>query len=593
MKYRWKLAEARLVERRRLQESLGVGELMATCLLERGQCLPEEAEAYLNPRLRSLGDPEGFAALPGAVNRLWQARENGEGLVLFGDYDVDGVTATALLTEVLGKLGWRVGQYLPDRFSEGYGLTQLAAENCRARHPDATLWLAVDCGSTSVGPIAWLRTQGVETMVLDHHQTGPELPEAVAMVNPVLGDRWRELCSVGLAFRLAHALVKRGRREALPGFAEFDLRFLLDLVALGTVADLVPLTGENRILVQAGMERLGQTVRPGLMALKEVAGVEAPVRVEQIGFQMGPRLNAAGRLEQAQQALDLLLADSLATARPLATALDVCNRERQIIERRVSEAAIQRVKARFDPARDYVIVESDPEWHIGVVGIVASRVLREFHRPTLIVGGQGVSLEPGLSEPGADPASVGQEVAKGWRGSGRSIAGFDLAAALRGCDDLLLKHGGHRMAAGVTVRPEQVNALRERLNRIAQGSLTAEQLVPELRLDATVRLKELTEAVLGELARLEPFGQGNPSVQVALPGVRHARPPARMGKEQQHWRFTVTDGTGQVDCVWWNAGTRPVPVGEFDLAGVPEINEYQGRRSVRFKVIDWREAGAD
>lgn len=565
MRYRWEIAVGRPLETRLLGEALGVRPLTAACLVERGHADPDRAARFLEPRLKDLADPFRIPDMAAAVERLFRAREAGEPVILFGDYDVDGVTATALLTDLLGRLGWTVRHYLPDRFDEGYGLTQGAVETCVGRHGPGLL-VAVDCGSTSRGPVAWLRERGIDTVVVDHHQPGDAPAEPVAMVNPQRGELDRELCSAGLAFKLGHALLKAGRERGLGGFDRYDLKETLDLVALGTVADLVPLTGENRILAGTGLPRVAMSRRPGLVALREVAGVSDAVRVEQVGFQLGPRLNAAGRLDSALQSLELLLTSDAGRAMALATALDSCNRERQTIERRIADEAIAAVRGRFDPERDYALVESQADWHIGVVGIVASRVLREFHRPTLIIGREGDS----------------------WRGSGRSIPGFDLAAALRGCDDLLLKHGGHAMAAGISVAEEKVPLLRERLNRIAKASLTPEQLVPGLRLDAAVRLEELELAAVEELGRLEPFGQGNAPVQVAIPGLRHARPPQRMGREQQHWRFTVTDGATTADCVWWNAGNRPVPTGGFELAAVPEINEYGGRRSLRLKMLDWR-----
>ena len=359
-----------------------------------------------------------------AVERLFLARRKDEPLVIFGDYDVDGVTSTALLTEILTALGWRVNHYLPHRLDEGYGLSQDGVENCLRRFP-IKLLLAVDCGSTAVPSVEWLRQRGVDVIVLDHHQVSNPPPLATALVNPRSGTgTFTELCSVGLAFKLAHALVKRGRETGLAGAQDFDLRPLLDLVALGTVADLVPLTGENRILVTTGLQRLQGTPRPGLIALKAVAEVKGPIGVYEVGFQLGPRLNAAGRLETAVEALNLLLAQNLTEAEPLARDLDARNRERQQIERSIAEEAIGAVRAKFDAQTDYVIVEGQLLWHVGVVGIVASRVLREFHRPTIIMGGEGEE----------------------WRGSGRSIEGFDLAAALRECQDLLVRHGGHAMA---------------------------------------------------------------------------------------------------------------------------------------------------
>jgi single-stranded-DNA-specific exonuclease len=555
------------MEVRILMDAVGVRELTAACLVERGLGDPEAARQFLDPRLKDLGDPFRLPQMEHAVSRLLEALDRQELVVVFGDYDVDGVTSVALLTEFLGGVGWKVGQYLPDRFREGYGLTQVAVENCLALHAVGLL-LAVDCGSTARGPVDWLRSMGVDTVVLDHHQPGDQPAVPVALVNPQLGDCDRELCTAGLAFKLAHALVKEGRRRNDPRLLAVDVRRYLDLVALGTIADLVPLTGENRILARCGLERLCRTTRPGLVALKEVAGIGGSVRMEQVGFQLGPRLNAAGRVESAHQALELLLAAELEQARPLAEVLDQCNRERQLIERKMAEDAVGMVRSRFRPSEDYVIVEAHLQWHIGVVGIVASRVLKEFHRPTLIIGGEGAE----------------------WRGSGRSIAGFDLAAALRGCDDLLLKHGGHAMAAGVTIAPAQVDAFRERLNRIARGSLHPDMLVPALRIDAAISLGVLDEGLMDELARLEPFGPSNPPVQVRVPGLRHARPPQRLGKDQKHWRFHLTDGGKTVECVWWSAGDRAVPVGDFEVVAVPEVNEYGGRRSVRLRFLDWREA---
>jgi single-stranded-DNA-specific exonuclease len=257
---------------------------------------------------------------------------------------------------------------------EGYGLSRDGVENCLAKYP-VKLLLAVDCGSTAVESIRWLREQGVDVIVLDHHQVSNPVPEAVALVNPQLNQEFTELCSAGLAFKLAHALLKRGRETGLPGAADFDLRPLLDLVALGTIADLVPLSGENRILVTAGLEKLGTTARPGIVALKEVAQSPEKLGVYDVGFQLAPRLNAAGRLESAEEALHLMLAPDIETAMPLAEVLDARNRERQKIERSIVDEVIGRLRGTFDPKEHFVIVEGQLLWHIGVVGIVASRVL--------------------------------------------------------------------------------------------------------------------------------------------------------------------------------------------------------------------------
>ncbi len=573
MKYRWTLAPPQPALATFLAKELKISLLLAQCLLNRGLSEPEPITRFLQPRLKNLADPFLLPNMRTAVERLFTARERSEPLVLFGDYDVDGVTSTTLLAEVLGALGWRVNCYLPHRMDEGYVLSQSAVENCLAKFPSKLL-LAVDCGSTAVESIRWLGGQGVDVIVLDHHQVSSPAPAAVALVNPQLAtpdpgvSSFRELCSAGLAFKLAHAIVKHGRDTGLPGADSFDLRPFLDLVALGTIADLVPLTGENRILVSAGLERLNVTQRPGLVALKKVSAIAGKVGAYEVGFQLAPRLNAAGRLETAEESLQLMFARDAAAAEPLALSLDSRNRERQKIERSIHEEVSGAVRARFDPARDHVIVEGQLMWHIGVVGIVASRVLQEFYRPTIILGGDGDE----------------------WRGSGRSIEGFDLAAALRACDDLLVRHGGHAMAAGVTVKSANIDALRARLNDLARRSLKPEQLQPSLRLDVEMTMADLTRERLDELQQLQHTGMGNPSVHGVLRGVTHARPLTRMGAEKKHAKLWITDGHATREAVLWNCGDGPLPVGRFDLAFVPQLNEFNGKVTVQLKVLDWRAA---
>jgi single-stranded-DNA-specific exonuclease len=591
MKFRWTTAPSQPLLAQSLASALKISPLLAQCLLNRGLSEPPAIEKYLAPRLKHLADPFLLPNMNAAVDRLLLAHKQNEPLVIFGDYDVDGVTSTTLLLEVLRRLGWRVEAYLPRRMDEGYGLSRDGVENCLAKFP-VKLLLAVDCGSTAVETIAWLRERAVDVIVLDHHQVSNPPPAAVALVNPQLSasDEWQvtgdtkvapldtghpspvtrftELCSAGLAFKLAHALLKRGRETGLPGAAEFDLKSLLDLVALGTIADLVPLTGENRILVTAGLGKLNTTQRPGIVALKQVAQSPEKLGTHDVGFQLAPRLNASGRLETAEESLHLLLAETLDAALPLAQNLDARNRERQKIERGITDEVAGFIRSKFNPQTDFVIVEGQLLWHIGVVGIVASRVLQEFYRPTIILGG-----DAGL-----------------WRGSGRSVAGFDLAAALRECDDLLMKHGGHAMAAGLTVAPDKVDALRLRLNEMARGRLRPEDLQPPLRLDAEVALDEITLDSLAELERLKPTGMGNPALQFCARNLTHKKPLQRIGANRQHVKLWVTDGATTHEAVWWNAGNGSLPVGTFDLAFAPSVNEFNGRTTVQLKVLDWRAA---
>lgn len=582
MKCRWMPATPQPLLVAPLASASKVSPLLAQCLINRGLSDPSTIETFLHPRLKQLADPFLLPDMDKAVARLLHARDQGESLVIFGDYDVDGVTSSTLLLEVLRALGWQASSYLPHRMDEGYGLSRDGVENCLKKYPTSLL-LAVDCGSTAVETIAWLRGRSVDVIVLDHHQISTPPPAAVALVNPFSTSRdtdatgspstvglrhSTELCSVGLAFKMAHALVKRGREINLPGAEEYDLRLLLDLVALGTIADLVPLTGENRILVSAGLERLNATERPGLVALKQVAQCPERLTSYDVGFQLAPRLNASGRLENAEESLHLLLAEDMEQAMPHAQRLDSQNRERQKIERSIAEEVSGAIRARFNPETDYVIVEGQLHWHIGVVGIVSSRVLQEFYRPTFIIGGEGDN----------------------WRGSGRSIAGFDLAAALRECDDLLVRHGGHAMAAGLTIQPDKLDAFRARLNDIARRTIKREDLQPPLRLDAEVKLADITLDTLAELDKLKPVGQGNPVVQFYARNLTHQRPLQRMGADKQHVKLWATDGKTSHEGVWWNAGKESLPVGRFDLAFAPQVNDYNGRRTVQLKVLDWRPA---
>jgi len=570
-RYRWEWPASNPAADESLARALSVSPLVARCLANRGCSEPSLAASFLQPRLKELADPFELPDMPRAVARLAQARARAEPVVLYGDYDADGITATALLSLVLKRLGFAVSTFLPDRFDDGYGLTVEALNKCRQRGPCGVL-LAIDCGSASPEAVAHLQLAGIDAIVLDHHTISDPPPVPCALVNPqVLPESAaaRNLCSAGLAFKLAHALLKQGRADGWDGAAEIDLKEFLDLAALGTIADLVPLRGENRVFARHGLDRLAGSARLGLQALKRGAGLEGTITARQAAFQLAPRLNASGRLESAEQALDLLLTADAAQAESIAAQLDRLNRDRQGIERTVAGEAIRRVRKRFDAAQDFCVIEGSPDWHIGVVGIVASRVVREFYRPAIVFGGTGHGV---------------------WRGSGRSIAGFDLAAALRDCRDLLLRHGGHAMAAGLSIDPARLDEFRARFNQLAQERLPGELLVPPLELDATIALREMNLATLRSLEALEPHGQGNPPVRLAATGLRLAGPVQTVGANGQHLKFRVTDGRSSCPVIWWSAPENLPLAGSFDLAFTPELNEFNGTTTVQLTAIDLKTA---
>jgi len=568
VKYRWNLAPSQPLLTGQLIRELPLSPLLAQCLVNRGLVTKEEVSDFLKPKLKLLADPFLIPNMEVAIERLWKARSNDERLLIYGDYDADGITSTALLVEALTELGWNVQAYLPGRFDDGYGLSPISVEKCLKQF-EINLLLAIDCGSTSNEAIDCLNKNKVDVIVVDHHQLSNPPPNPVAMVNPQLSNdypNFQELCSVGLAFKLIHAIVKKGRQEGLQKERDLDLKQYLDLVAIGTVADLVPLVGENRKLLRFGLEQLSNTTRPGLVALKKITNIKSPVSVFNVGFNLGPRINAAGRMENPLAALNLLLAKDIFTAEKNAKLLDGFNLDRQKVERDISTKAIEDIKNKFDPDKDFVIVEGNMEWHLGVIGIVASRVMRKFYRPAFILTKDG----------------------NGWKGSARSIEGFDLAEAMRECDDLLNDHGGHAMAAGVSVKPGQVDAFRKRINEVAKKKINSEMFQAPLKLDAETNLSEMTLVRIQEMQQIEPTGQGNPEIQLLIPNLKMSGSIFRMGKDKQHVKFWANDDRESCEVIAWNLKPEDEPKGNFDLAVAPQVNSFNGHLSVQLKLIDWR-----
>lgn len=519
-----------------------------------------EVEQFLRPLLKQLSDPFLLPDMRAAVERIDRALRANERIVLYGDYDVDGVTSLTILCRVLRAFGGKVECFLPHRIEEGYGLSAAGVERCFEEYAPQLL-IAMDCGTNSVFEVAEMRKRGADVVIIDHHEYSGTRPDCVALVNPKLMGEFTYLCTAGLAFKVAHALLKH---SPLP---DFDLREYLDLVALATLADLVPLTAENRLLVRKGLEQMRSTRWPGLAALMIEAGVKNPVRSSDVGFQLGPRINAAGRLGTAQVALKLLLTNDPKEAAELAAQLNRQNAERRGIEQHVAKEADAWVRENFDPARDASIVAGQRDWHDGVLGIVASRISRRYYRPALVVGfnaeGRG-------------------------KGSGRSIEGLCLVTALTRCGRHLEKFGGHEMAAGLSLREENFAEFRTAFERTARELLNDEMLVPLLSIDAELNLGDVDFPAIEDQDLLEPYGMGNRQPLCLVRGVTPAAAP-RILKEK-HLKFDFQHGRRRIAAIFFDGAVQELPRPPWDIAFRLERNEFNGRVDPQMQVVAIRAA---
>ena len=552
---RWEAAPCAYADVRALAAELAISEVTASVLVRRGYGDPAAARAFLAAERRA-HDPFLLGDTAAACERIRAAARAGERICVHGDYDVDGICATALAVLTLRELGADVGWHLPSRFDEGYGVSastiaRLADDGCR-------LVLTVDCGITAVQEVAEARARGVDVIVTDHHRPGGELPDCRIVATRPSAYPFPELCGTGVVLKLA---------EALLGPASNAARRHLDLVALATIADVVPLVDENRALAAAGLRALASTQKPGLRALMEAAHVDpATVDSRAVGFRLAPRINAAGRLGHPRAALELLLTDDAEVARRLAGELEALNRERQSVEDRILREAIAQVEEWPEARRrrrGYVV--ADESWHEGVIGIVASRLVERYQRPVVLIAG-------------SDDA---------WRGSGRSIAAFDLHAALGACAGHLERFGGHRAAAGLSIRPERIEAFADAFATEAARALTVDDLRPVTSVDAVLpRGTPLTLELCAELGRLAPFGLGNPEVTLLAPGCE-LRALTAVG-EGRHLRFRVgRDGRDCGSAIAFGLGPqldrfrRP---GRYDLAFRLEENRWNGTVAPQLSV---------
>jgi single-stranded-DNA-specific exonuclease len=530
-------------------------ECIARLLSRKGFRCSKEVEKFLRPRLSSLSDPFLLPQIRAAVLRILAALDRRERIVLFGDYDVDGVTSLALLDEILRAYGGAPELFLPLRMEEGYGLSRESIERCLEKHRPQLL-VAVDCGTSSVAEVADLNNRGVDVIILDHHEPKSEVPDCVAIVNPKAPPCGMEyLCSVGIVFKVCHALLKT---RPLPGF---DLKSKLDLVALGTVADIVPLAGENRVLVQRGSLEIARTSRIGLRRLMQIAGVHPPILPDDIGYRLGPRLNAAGRLSTAEKSLRLLLTHDESEATALAAELDQNNRERQDVEHQIFDAAIEQIEAHLDAARDAAIIAGGRAWHPGVLGIVASRIVRKYHRPAIVIG--------------FDENGIG-------KGSGRSIEGLNMVAALTHCANSLDKYGGHEMAAGLAVREENFHRFAEAFRTIARELLSEEPLQPSLRLDDELAFTDINVEFLRWHEMLQPFGNGNPQPLFFAREIEPVAPPRIVN--DKHLVFRLRQGDRHRRAVYFEGVANQLPPAPWDIAFRIRADEYGGETLVSMQI---------
>jgi single-stranded-DNA-specific exonuclease len=540
-------------------------ECVARLLMRKGFASAEEVETFLRPRLSSLSDPFLLPNMQAAVDRVLAALDRRQPIVLFGDYDVDGVTSITLLAEMLRAYGSAPELFLPLRMEEGYGLSAESVERCLEQH-HSQLLIAVDCGTSSVAEIADIQARSIDVIVLDHHEPKSVLPDCVAIVNPKIDSdsQFHYLCSVGIVFKLCHALLKT---RPLP---EFDLKSKLDLVALGTVADIVPLRGENRIFVQRGAIEIARSTRPGLRKLIEVSGVRPPILPEDIGFRLGPRLNAAGRLSTAEKSLQLLLTKDENKAAALAGFLDNQNHERQEVEKQVLLAAEEQIAGEFDPTRDAAIIVSGRGWHPGVLGIVASRISRKYHRPAIVIS--------------FDENGIG-------KGSGRSIEGLNLVEALNRCAESLEKFGGHEMAAGLTIRDDKIDMFATAFRSVSRELLSDGCLQPCLRLDHELLFSDLNFDLLRWHEMLQPFGNGNPHPLFFAREVEPVAPPQEV--KERHLILRLRQRNYHQRAIYFDATSASLPPAPWDIAFRVRANEYEGETRLEMQIHALREATAD
>jgi single-stranded-DNA-specific exonuclease len=570
MQKKWVVKAAVDAKAAELSMSLGVLPVIARILIGRGIETAEEGRLFLAPTLSTMPDPFLLKGMQAAVERVMQARNSGESICIYGDYDVDGISGTALLVSFLRRVGINCNYFIPNRFDDGYGLNEEALK--RIIDSGATLIMSVDCGITALKEADFCRRAGADLIILDHHAPGERIPEAAAVVNPLqpgCSYPFKMLAGVGVAFNLLVALRSRMRREGI--FAagdEPDLREWLDLVALGTIADVVPLVGQNRTYAFWGLQKLEISSRPGIDALKKVAGIKDAVSCGHVGFRLAPRLNAAGRMESAVPGVELLLSSSSNESSTIADELDAANAERQAVERGILEEAAAMVDGAgtYPDCRSIVLASRD--WHQGVIGIVASRLVERYHRPAILLA---------IDEQGTA------------KGSGRSISGFHLLEALAACTGHLERFGGHRYAAGVGLNAGSIAGFAAAFETVAGRILGDSELLPTLDIDSCVTPLEVDSALVNELKRLEPFGAGNPEPTLMMRGVTVVE---RRIVGDGHLKLRVSAEGRVFNAIAFRQADCPTD-GMLDIAFFPELNLWNNTSTLQLRIKAIRGAKDD
>ena len=539
--------------------------LVRKLLAQRGISGRESAQRFLKPRLADLGDPFAMREMDAAVERIFRAADNGEHVCIYGDYDVDGVSSVTLLHTILRAYNIRTDYFIPVRTREGYGLSEEGMANAIAKCGGKPgLLISVDCGTSSVEEVAWLQKQGIDVVILDHHEASTQgRPPAVAVVNAKLEEDspFTYLCSAGVVFKLAHAMLKRRR---LP---QFDLKNYLDVVAIATVADIVPLVEENRLLTRHGLRVMESGGNIGIQALNRVTNLNRRPSASHVSFRIGPRLNAAGRMDSPQDALNLLMTRDTARALELAERLEQHNRARQQEEEKIRNEAMEMLAQSFSPSRDSVIVLGSRTWHPGVVGIVASLLMRRYHKPTFVIS--------------LDENGIG-------KGSGRSIPGVSLVQAIHACSDTLISGGGHDMAAGLVIHEDMIDAFRTRFDAFVRENVDADKLKPMLSIDAEVTFPELTLDLLDSYELLEPFGNSNPQPVFMSRNVMLTDAPRHL--QGNHLRLGLRQGAHECDAMYFNGGSVRLPDPPWDIAFTIDRNVWRGRTTLSISIQDIRPA---